>query len=118
MSERLEQVIAHLYPETGRNKEFAKLIGVTPQKISAYTSGVNLPNGETLQKIARVGINVHWLLTGEGEMLINNEFDPDSSGSSSDQSTQLSEIHRKLDQLLRNNYVGRAAAGRLPEDEE
>lgn len=49
------------------NADIARRIGLTDAAIKGYTDGTALPVAETLMNIHRVtGINIHWLLTGEG----------------------------------------------------
>ena len=36
--------------------------------LKKYEQGVNVPGGEALAALARTGVNVNWLLTGEGAM--------------------------------------------------
>lgn len=39
-----------------------------------YLIGARMPTEENLQKMAKhLGINLHWLLTGEGEMFIKKD---------------------------------------------
>lgn len=38
-----------------------------------YERGNNFPNGETLSRLASLGINANWLLTGMGPMLLGDE---------------------------------------------
>lgn len=38
--------------------------------LSAYMTGRCKPSIPSLKKIAKLGINLHWLITGEGEMFI------------------------------------------------
>jgi transcriptional regulator with XRE-family HTH domain len=47
----------------------AERIGVHIGVLKKYEQGLNVPGGEALAAIARTGVNMTWLLTGEGEML-------------------------------------------------
>lgn len=49
-------------------KEMAKAINVYPQTWRIYESGKSVPGGNVLETMARLGFNVNWILTGEGEM--------------------------------------------------
>lgn len=49
------------------NKEIAEMMGISNPSVSAYMSG-NFPATDKLIEISRMtGINIHWLLTGDGE---------------------------------------------------
>jgi transcriptional regulator with XRE-family HTH domain len=49
--------------------QFAQRIGVHIGVLKKYEQGLNIPGGDALTAIARTGVNLNWLLTGEGEML-------------------------------------------------
>lgn len=51
-------------------KSFADQIKIPQSTLSQIISGKE-PNANTLKKIAGIGINTHWLITGEGEMIVN-----------------------------------------------
>lgn len=64
LGERLKQVRDDLgYTQ----KEMAKAINTNPQTWQVYESGKSVPGGNVLEALARMGFNVNWLLTGEGE---------------------------------------------------
>lgn len=44
----------------------AQTTGVPLQSIKGYESGTRLPGAEALAAIAATGVNLNWLLTGEG----------------------------------------------------
>ena len=50
-------------------KEMALSLKTYPQNLHVYESGSSIPGGKVLESIARMGISIEWLLTGEGEML-------------------------------------------------
>lgn len=51
-------------------KAFAEKCGDVPSTtISKYEQGLIKPSAEILSKMGYVGININWLLTGEGEMM-------------------------------------------------
>ena len=47
---------------------FAELSGVHIGVLKKYERGVNVPGGEALGAFSKTGVNVNWLLTGEGHM--------------------------------------------------
>lgn len=50
--------------------EFGKKIGVKGNTITCYEKGIREPSNAIIRAIAReFGVDEHWLLTGEGEML-------------------------------------------------
>lgn len=57
-------------------QEFGNRIGVSLSAISALEIGRNSPSEQTLMLICReFHANIHWLKTGEGEMLLPEEAD-------------------------------------------
>ncbi|MDP3333971.1 MAG: helix-turn-helix transcriptional regulator [Methylotenera sp.] len=50
----------------------ANLFGVPFSTYKRYESGANEPNINVIEGFIRLGLNANWLLTGEGEMLIEN----------------------------------------------
>lgn len=46
---------------------FAELIGIHVGMLKKYETGKTIPGGEKLIAIATTGLNLHWLLTGEGD---------------------------------------------------
>jgi transcriptional regulator with XRE-family HTH domain len=48
--------------------QFASLIGKHVGMIRKWEGGSATPGGDALIDIATTGVNLHWLLTGEGEM--------------------------------------------------
>lgn len=49
-------------------KDLSKAVSVSVQMWRAYEAGSSVPGGNVLEALARLGFNVNWLLTGEGEM--------------------------------------------------
>lgn len=49
--------------------ELSSRLGVHIGVLKKYEQGINIPGGEVLAAIAKTGVNMTWLLTGEGEML-------------------------------------------------
>lgn len=58
-------------------KEFAEAIGIIYQSLSKYERGEIKPTAELLTKIAETHkININWLLTGNGQMFLDQEKQP------------------------------------------
>lgn len=68
-SRRLQQLIKAL---NMNQSKFAKHLGVTQPNISRMVTGESRISTEILNRIilAYKNVNLHWLLTGEGEMFI------------------------------------------------
>lgn len=66
MDKRLKLVIEKKF--RGKNTLFSDAIGISPQHLQAYLTGRSSPGSEILEKIGKLGVNIHWLVTGEGEM--------------------------------------------------
>lgn len=60
----------------GAQAAFAEAIGMSDSQVSDYVTGRREPGPVVLTKFASAGLNIHWLLTGEGEM----EANPPSAG--------------------------------------
>ncbi|OGI02594.1 MAG: hypothetical protein A2104_10435 [Candidatus Melainabacteria bacterium GWF2_32_7] len=55
-------------------EEFAKTLGISQKTISYWEQGRNEPQIETLRVLSdKFGINLHWLITGKGEFLVEKE---------------------------------------------
>ena len=50
--------------------EFISITGIPESTLKKYESGHIKPGAEAFQLIAKANINTHWLITGEGEMLL------------------------------------------------
>lgn len=64
----LNKLILH-YAE-GSNSKFAKMLGISNQSLSNWKSR-NYLDLELIYSVCK-DVNPHWLLTGEGDMLVNN----------------------------------------------
>lgn len=72
----LLQIIEH-YTE-GNKAQFAKMLGVSAQTISAWIAR-NTFDAESIYTKCRY-VNPHWLLTGTGPMLLDSSENPPSVG--------------------------------------
>jgi len=48
--------------------EISKVIGSSVPAWQAYESGKNVPGGKILEALVRLGFNVNWVLTGDGQI--------------------------------------------------
>lgn len=63
--------------EYGGKKRFAEMLGVTQANINNWINLGSLPSSEHLANIQKkLGVNIIWLLTGEGEMFVKKESPP------------------------------------------
>ncbi|OOH87198.1 transcriptional regulator [Pasteurellaceae bacterium 15-036681] len=65
ISERLKLVCEH---KNWKIKQFAELTGLPYRTMQGYIGGEREPNTEGMTAIAKVGVNLNWLVSGEGEI--------------------------------------------------
>jgi len=53
--------------------QLAAELGVTSGGMSGYEKGDSFPSVDKLEKLARLGLNLNWYVTGEGPMLVDGE---------------------------------------------
>jgi hypothetical protein len=71
VSERLQYVIDLVFG--GEKGLFTGAIEMAPTAIYKYLNGQRQPGADLLIRMARLGINIHWLITGEGSMFAPNK---------------------------------------------
>ena len=49
--------------------EFARKLNIKPQALQKYIKGYRLPLPDFLNRLYKLGCNINWLLSGEGEMI-------------------------------------------------
>lgn len=54
-------------------REMAKKLDSSLGALQSYEAGKSVPGGNVLEALARLGINVNWILTGEGEIRIGDK---------------------------------------------
>jgi transcriptional regulator with XRE-family HTH domain len=70
MFERIKQ-LRHFLKLT--QKQFAEAISTSPQNITKYEKGDIQPSSDLLSRMYKqFSVNTHWLLTGEGQMFVND----------------------------------------------
>ncbi len=74
---------------------FSELLGLHLSVLKKYETGHNTPGGEALAAIASTGLNINWLLTGEGPMAMS-----DSSTDDQVLPGQLTEVQEKMKRLF------------------
>lgn len=75
-SKRLQKVVDHL----GGPKKSATILGVSETSLFGYLAGKNEPKSFALLGFDDEGINISWLLTGKGDMLLNEQEKPLDDG--------------------------------------
>ncbi|WP_233113008.1 helix-turn-helix domain-containing protein [Aggregatibacter actinomycetemcomitans] len=65
ISERLRQVCE---AKNWKIKDFAERTGIAYRTLQGYVGGEREPNAEGMTAIAKAGVNLNWLVSGEGEM--------------------------------------------------
>lgn len=72
ISSRLEIIITHF--EGGNATNFAKRLGIPQSTVHNYTKKGREPHSLFLKLIhEKLGVNINWVLTGEGEMFIKGQ---------------------------------------------
>ena len=69
ISERLRQVCE---AKKWKITDFAELAGIAYRTMQGYIGGERESNAEGMTGIAKAGVNLNWLVSGEGEMFKNN----------------------------------------------
>ena len=108
IKKRLKYVIELL--SEGKHTVFAKKCGIPPGSFQAYINGERVPPSEHLIKIVTIyGININWLLVGEGEPFIGMKTQEEKA-------TPRGEA-RAIDQVVQllNEEEGRAGITLTPE---
>lgn len=69
--ERLREFCSAVSPT---QVEFAKKLNIAPQMLQKYLQGERLPLPDILGRIRNLGCNINWLITGEGDMILDLHF--------------------------------------------
>ena len=78
---------------------FSNRTGIPVSTLKKYESGHRVPGGEALQAIAEIGINAHWLLTGDGRMHAD-ELHPDAHADGPVDRAVLRDVVETLQEVL------------------
>ena len=70
----IKKRISAVIEESGKNKsQFARNMGVTPNYLTTVLTNPSKGLSATMLKaLAKMGVNVNWLITGKGDELIGN----------------------------------------------
>lgn len=79
-------------------KTMAATTGMALPSLKDYEKGKSIPGGEALAAIYGAGVSVHWLLTGEGAMLLKDagETAPPPAVDANTLMTVMEEVERAL----------------------
>lgn len=84
-------------------KKFALETEIHDVQIKKYETMVSSPSADVLSRIATTGVNLHWLLTGEGEMsVVNHVLSQDDAFESEEEFNEFrTSLNRLYDLLLK-----------------
>ena len=61
-----------------KQAEFAQVLGIKPNTVTSYETGLRVPSDAVITSICReFNVSEHWLRTGEGDMFIQLSEDAD-----------------------------------------
>ena len=78
--ERFRRIAAELFD--GNKSELARSLDMQPSSFAKYTDGSRRPGSKVLERLSRLGININWFLSGDGQMM-DESVTADVSDSSS-----------------------------------
>lgn len=67
--ERLRGIADELYE--GNKSELARAVGMQPGSFSKYIRGERRPGATVLARLIQLGVNLNWIIAGEGPMLLD-----------------------------------------------
>lgn len=112
---RLKKVAATYF---GSMQKLSEVSGINYTQLNNYVNGQRQPAYEALASLSNVGINVDFLMTGEGEMMKDVNVDAELLSDIENFQVNMISLNNKIDLFLRSKYEGHAAAGRLPKEDE
>lgn len=82
------------------------IIGTTQPSWQGYENGLNVPGGKVLKSLAGLGVNVNWLLTGNGPMMLDQNQDTEPITATPDPTSYLDEDPDIFKELIKRilNY--------------
>ncbi|MDY3333306.1 MAG: helix-turn-helix transcriptional regulator [Gallibacter sp.] len=97
ISERLRQVCE---AKNWKIKDFAEQTGIAYRTLQGYVGGEREPNAEGMAGIAKAGVNLNWLVSGEGEMFQSEQ----QKTVMSEQETKLISDYRTMPENLKDAF--------------
>ena len=98
ISERLRQVCE---AKNWKITDFAEQAGIAYRTIQGYIGGEREPNAEGMSGIAKAGVNLNWLVSGEGEMF----QDVTQKNTISEQEEKLIAYYRMMPENLKDAFA-------------
>jgi hypothetical protein len=95
IGKRLLEIADVLYE--GNKSEMARDLGKRPQNLYQYTSEARAPGAAFLMELCYNGVNINWVLTGKGEMLIKEE----TQTASEKERSEYTPKERKVGKLIK-----------------
>ncbi|MDX9924084.1 MAG: hypothetical protein RBS48_04920 [Ignavibacteriaceae bacterium] len=91
------------------NSKFARQLQMTPQAFKKYMDGERAPGTEILLKLYKIGVNINWLLTGDGHpsnsnLSYNNHVSEPMCTYSSSLEERLQSLENQIKELKAENY--------------
>lgn len=74
----------------GSVRRLAEELGMRPDNLQKYASDRHEPGAKLLQQLAAHGCNVHWLIAGVGQMLVEDMTPNETSGEKREMLNELS----------------------------
>lgn len=97
ISERLRQICE---AKNWKIKDFAEQTGIAYRTLQGYVGGEREPNAEGMAAIAKAGVNLNWLVSGEGEMFQSEQ----QKTVMSEQETKLISDYRTMPENLKDAF--------------
>lgn len=98
-------------------REMGRLVGVSQVAWQQYETAKSVPGGSILQSLAEHGVNVHWLLTGQGEVfLAPNAHTSQPTGEVMRQLQRLQQLEGLIQELGLTRLVALASAGHVGDE--
>lgn len=97
ISERLRQICE---AKNWKIKDFAEQTGIAYRTLQGYVGGEREPNAEGMAAIAKAGVNLNWLVSGEGAMF---QFESQKTVMS-EQETRLLADYRAMPENLKDAF--------------
>jgi transcriptional regulator with XRE-family HTH domain len=83
--------------------DFSERVGLHIGVLKKYELGKNTPGGDALASIAKTGVNLNWLLTGEGSMRSDEEraATPDVAVATPDVAPGMQKYAARLEAIMK-----------------
>lgn len=114
ISARLREAFDSAFPSSSL-AEVSRQLHVTPNTLNNYLQHDRLPSCDFLITLAKVGVDIHWLLTGEGTTIAEENSSRlirvQSVLAVFSDSALMAEVDRRLHEAIRNGIGALEAVG-------